>query len=152
MTDSPCKQLIYASTATIGRDLSHPETQRELMKIVSHSRRANPNRGIVGVLHFGQGKFLQILEGQPEAVDALFEKIQQDPRNSDIEILRDEGRDEPRFGEWNMKFLTLAEEMDAFLKRHRLNAFDPYRLDDRMLTDLVELLASGQDEGAPAVA
>lgn len=152
MTDSPCKQLVYASTATIGRDLSHPETQRELMKIVSHSRRSNPKRGIVGVLHFGQGKFLQILEGQPEAVDALFDAIREDPRNKVIEVLRDEARGEPRFGTWNMKFLTLEDEMAAFLKRHGLSAFDPYQLNDRMLSDLVELLASGQDEGAPATA
>jgi hypothetical protein len=143
---------VYASTATIGRDLSHPETQRELMKIVSHSRKSNPQRGIVGVLHFGQGRFLQILEGHPEAVETLFETIRADSRNSDVRVLRDEARDAPRFAEWNMKFLTLEKEMAVFLKRHRLNGFDPYQLDDRMLTDLVELLASGQDEGTPATA
>lgn len=149
MTDSPCKQLVYASTATIGHDLSHPETQRGLMKIVSHSRRANPKRGIVGALHFGQGQFLQILEGQTEAVDALFEAIREDSRNSDIQILREQEREAPRFAQWNMKFLTLKDDMAAFLKRHGLSTFNPYTLDDRTLSDLVDLLASGQDEGAP---
>jgi len=150
MTDSPCKQLVYASTATIGRDLSHPTTQSELMKIVRHSRKSNPQRGIVGVLHFGEGRFLQILEGPPEAVDALFDSIRDDARNGDVQVLRDEAREEPRFGAWSMKFLTLENELAGFLRRHRLSAFDPYRLDDRMLNDLVELLASAQDEAVPA--
>ena len=75
-------QLIYVSTATKHFSLD------ELKMMLSEGRKRNLARDITGMIVFHEGKFLQILEGREEVVDALYEKICNDTRHEDIELLR----------------------------------------------------------------
>ena len=68
--------LVYTSIAA--REFSK-EDHTELLK---KSRAANELLGVTGMLLFSEGNFFQVLEGEPEVVDALYTKISRDPRHT----------------------------------------------------------------------
>lgn len=60
--------------------------------------------------------FFQVLEGDASIVDALVEKISQDPRHNEVTILSSEtGCEERLFTEWGMKTVALSESNDLML-------------------------------------
>ncbi len=73
--------LCYASHSIPGLD------QRRLRSLIQRARAANMAAGITGCLVFDGRRFLQVIEGRPEAVTALFERIEADPRHERVSLL-----------------------------------------------------------------
>ncbi|RPI44186.1 MAG: BLUF domain-containing protein [Betaproteobacteria bacterium] len=75
--------------------------------LLESSRRNNRIVGVGGMLLFGGGCFLQILEGPGPAVERTYRRILSDPRHTDPVLLYD-GKGEPRrFVGWAMGFARL---------------------------------------------
>lgn len=75
----------------------------ELMTICIDSARPNRTLGITGFLVEHEGTFLQVLEGEEEAVDALYTRIREDTRHRNVELLLREHSGTGRsFGFWAM--------------------------------------------------
>ena len=91
-------QLIYASAATV------PFSDRDLQELLADARTTNESLGLSGMLLFDDGSFLQVLEGERDAVLSLFEKIQEDSRHTNVRILLQKEIDERSFGDWRMGF------------------------------------------------
>lgn len=92
-------QVVYASAATV---MFKPE---DLDALLRRSRDKNAARNISGMLLYHEGSFLQVLEGEADAVDALYEQISMDRRHGGvIRMLRAE-IEERTFGEWSMGFV-----------------------------------------------
>lgn len=100
----PLIQLVYASAAT--RQLS----TEDLDEILDAARRNNGAAGITGMLLYHEGSFLQVLEGDPEVVDALFERIEGDPRHTDAMVLLRAEVEERGFERWRMGFYRATAE------------------------------------------
>jgi len=64
---------------------------------------------ISGVLFFHKGNFLQVIEGERPALDALMKKINDDERHTDIEVLVNTEVDKRGFSDWNMDNFVLGE-------------------------------------------
>ena len=82
-------------------------SQRDLDQILSVSRDNNKIAGLTGLLLYGRGSFIQVLEGEPEDIDACYERICRDPRHSALlPVLREPiaGRS---FGDWSMGYRAL---------------------------------------------
>lgn len=94
-------QLIYASSAT------RLMTDEELVELLRISRQNNHPRGITGMLLYRDGNFLQVLEGEAEAVDALYNTIAQDPRHHNILLISRQAVAERSFPEWEMGFTDI---------------------------------------------
>jgi hypothetical protein len=93
--------LTYVSSAV--RDFS----EGELADLLSTSRENNARLGITGMLLYKDGNFMQVLEGEEEAVLELYAKIGEDPRHRG-EITLHKGSSERRnFPEWTMGFQNL---------------------------------------------
>ena len=103
-------QLTYVSRAAT------EITAIELLAILAASRSHNRDAEITGMLVFGNGTFLQTLEGDSEAVEHLFEKIARDPRHADLDVLRRREIGSRRYSEWSMGFVRLTD--------HRLKEVD----------------------------
>ena len=73
-------RLCYSST----RVASDADLLQDLKDILTTSRAFNQQRHIHGVLYYSEGIFFQCLEGEREQLHALFDRIKQDPRHSDI--------------------------------------------------------------------
>ena len=93
-------QLIYSSSA--GKKMLKPD----LYMILRHARKNNEARDITGLLVYSEENFLQILEGEKEAVSQLFDTISKDDRHSNIQVLHDSEIEQRSFSNWTMAFAT----------------------------------------------
>lgn len=91
------RQLLYTSNTS--RDV----TQTVLDDILAASRRNNARDGVSGMLLYVDGGFMQVLEGEDEAVGAVYDRIAKDKRHWNAHVLLD--RKAPRaFADWSMGF------------------------------------------------
>lgn len=105
----PLYTLSYFSRNVIeNQDVA--EVTREIEAILVTARRSNAARGITGALLYSAGCFAQVLEGPLSEVEALFERIQLDPRHRDVKVLQFHPLDRRSFGDWSMAFAGLDSD------------------------------------------
>lgn len=98
----PLKSLTYTSHASL--DL----TAGDLEDIHRTARETNALDGITGLLVFNGTHFLQVIEGDADAIDSLVERLRRDPRHHGLEI-REEGTPAERsFPSWSMELLRVS--------------------------------------------
>ena len=90
--------IIYASAAT--EEIS----KAELLRLLKKSREHNANSGITGMLLHVEGSFFQVLEGEANKVEALFNRIEKDLRHAKITVIIREPIVARAFPEWSMGF------------------------------------------------
>ena len=95
--------LVYASSAV---ELFSTD---ELVLLLERCRRNNAAVGVTGMLLYKAGNFMQVLEGEEEAVRQLHAKIMRDPRHRGVITLTEQMIPERQFGEWSMGFRNLAD-------------------------------------------
>lgn len=94
--DEDLIQLVYGSRATVTCDGPF------LKALLEKARNANARLGVSGVLLYHTGSFMQVLEGAPDVVTALFGKLERDPRHDRVVILQRRAVAERSFSEWSM--------------------------------------------------
>ncbi|MGJ7505408.1 BLUF domain-containing protein [Variovorax sp. RHLX14] len=77
----PLYEVLYCSTLAQGLP---PDT---VGSIASRARMRNAERDITGLLVFDGMRFCQHLEGPPEAIDALMQQIESDPRHVGVRVV-----------------------------------------------------------------
>ena len=97
-------QISYISAAT---DVM---STRGLLALLQQSRENNADRGITGMLIYCNGTFLQVLEGDEGAVDALIVKIQKDPRHTNLKMLHRKTIERREYSDWSMGFKRVTEK------------------------------------------
>ncbi|QDC08530.1 BLUF domain-containing protein [Oceanicola sp. D3] len=99
-------QLVYRSIA-LEEEFGESDLDI-LLKALTFNRRA----GITGFLWRGREQFFQALHGPREVLLALMERIRQDPRHRDVEMLLSEDTDAPTpFNDWAMGYNYVTEDM-----------------------------------------
>ncbi len=94
-------QLVYTSRAAC--EINDPI----LAAIQDSACRHNEPHGITGVLLYGSGLFIQLLEGPLEDVDAIYQRIAKDPRHNDVQIIYRTFASERRFPSWSMGVVNM---------------------------------------------
>ncbi len=81
------------------------------------SRRNNQRDNITGVLLCSGGFFYQIIEGDEDKVDRLYEKILNDDRHTNILCLKSESNISDRlFPDWSMETINLDRNTDMLIR------------------------------------
>ena len=101
-----------------------PITTYVTTSILEVSSVNNKKTDITGVLCQGSGIFLQVIEGQRSAINALFSRIMADTRHNNVEILSMEEIEQRRYGQWSMALVQLS--MDDPMVEMAHPEFDPY--------------------------
>ncbi|RYU82837.1 BLUF domain-containing protein [Hymenobacter persicinus] len=109
--------IVYQSCA-VGQP-----TLADLKALLVQSRANNLRLHITGLLLYGNGSFLQVLEGPREAVQLIYGRIQLDSRHTHVETLSDGPIQSRIFQDWSMGFQTLSGPDFARLTGY----IDPYR-------------------------
>jgi hypothetical protein len=78
-----------------------------LKDILAASVRNNEASGLTGMLLYAGGSFMQVLEGDEEAVDATLARISGDPRHHGVFEIDRSPIDERAFANWRMGFRRL---------------------------------------------
>ena len=116
-------RLIYASR--LKKKLDHAAIE----KIADVSRRNNRKLGVTGALCSSPRGFLQILEGPPEAVNELYNRIVRDPRHADVSLLEYVKVPFREFENWSMAYVRTDEIAQALLHKYSTHrVFDPFTM------------------------
>lgn len=107
-------EVLYVSTMAEGQPLSI------VAEIAARARRANAEQDITGLLIFDGQRFCQQLEGPKKAVLKLIERIRNDARHVNVEIVHHGSLPERRFKQFSLAFSTVEDE-DALLRLERLD-------------------------------
>jgi len=134
-------EIVYASAAR------HSFTTNELTELLAKARKNNQALGVSGLLLYHRGSFLQVLEGEEPAVDALFEKIAKDPRHNRCIVIKRSPIQSRRFADWSMGFVEVSDEVarklegfNSFFHRGRIDLSG----DAERLTRILGEFRSGQ--------
>lgn len=110
------KRITYISR------LNSPLSESETDEIGVVANRNNQRQNITGVLIHFEGLFFQIIEGDDERIDRLYDSIQKDRRHADILCLKSESQVEARlFPSWSMNTINLDKNTDALV--HPIKVF-----------------------------
>jgi hypothetical protein len=93
--------LCYASTQT------RPFTAQHLAELLANARDSNARHRITGLLLHREDSFLQVLEGDEADVRMIYDRIREDPRHRNLNVLFAEPIDAREFADWRMAFLEL---------------------------------------------
>ena len=84
----------------------------ELPLLLERARHFNALHSLTGMLLYIEGNFFQVLEGEAEAVDALYTGIMRDPRHTRVTLIIREPIAQRDFSEWTMGF-SVVDRLDA---------------------------------------
>jgi hypothetical protein len=132
---------IYTSAA------SRPLETADITDLLQKARDSNQRLGLTGMLLYTEGSFFQVLEGEPDVVDALYAKIVVDKRHVQVTKVVREPISKRAFDAWSMGFsaATRAELAsipglnDFFGKAQSFTAIDAGRA-----KKLLEAFADGR--------
>ena len=99
-------QIVYSSKNEITG--SPEQVQAEIASILEVSRINNQKQGITGALLFNGTMFAQVLEGPLENIETTYERIQCDPRHSDVVLLSNAPSEQRAFSDWSMAYADPA--------------------------------------------
>lgn len=93
-------------------------SENELTDILEVSNRNNSRNNVTGLLLYSEGNFIQLLEGEEQAVKDTFERISKDQRHKGITTIASGPIKHRNFPEWAMGFKSVnsgeLEELDAY--------------------------------------
>ncbi|MEO6204526.1 MAG: BLUF domain-containing protein [Mycobacteriales bacterium] len=92
------RSVVYASRALA------PFDDDELLHLLETARARNDEHGVTGMLVYAAGSFLQLFEGEDDAVEVIWDRIRLDPRHTGLRVLQDGPVRGRLFGEWSMGF------------------------------------------------
>lgn len=88
----------------------------------------NVRHGITGVLIFGEGFFLQMLEGKREKVAQTFTQIMKDERHYAIRLIGAGDANQRLFDDWSMQFVEMSSIKQEILSDYLTDEiFDPFQ-------------------------
>lgn len=109
-------RLIYLSYAA--PNVEYPD----LLDIMQKSERNNSAAAITGMLCYGDSMFLQILEGDRKLVSQTYNRISNDKRHYDSELIEFTEAENRLFGGWSMHLVQLDNFMQGKI-RHILTKY-----------------------------
>ncbi len=102
-------QILYCSRNNMTGTEAQIDAQIET--ILRASRVNNAKVGVTGALFYNTVFFAQVLEGAFEAVQGVFERLQLDPRHSDLVVLGSGFVAARDFAEWSMAYAGASRDL-----------------------------------------
>ncbi|GAB2519689.1 BLUF domain-containing protein [Spirosoma aerophilum] len=114
----------------------------ELARILNQSQKNNRALGITGILLYFNGNIIQVLEGEEESVNNLYEVIRQDARHTHVVQLYRKPIARRSFPDWLMGYKALsAIELNHLTRSLPFlqDPSEPIPKEDNVILSLVQL-------------
>ena len=85
-------------------------SDHDLDQLLTNCRRNNAAASVTGALLYHNGYFMQLIEGQLDAINAIYDRIQADPRHEVLSVLFEDEISARFFPDWTMGYRA-AEDM-----------------------------------------
>lgn len=105
-------RVLYESTATGSTD-----SLLNVATILGQSQRNNSQRDLTGALAAHRGRFIQVIEGPSDAINALMDRLRLDPRHKDLRVIERAPVEQRRFNGWSMASARVTPEVEPLLDR-----------------------------------
>ena len=142
--DERVYQILYCSRNNIRG--TEAEIKAQIDAILRASRVNNGKVEVTGALFHNTVFFAQVLEGRFDEVQRVFERLQLDPRHSDLVVLRSGYVAARDFAEWSMAFAgtsaDLASPVTGIAATHSANG-------DQVLSFLREVVVMQENWALP---
>jgi hypothetical protein len=92
-----------------------PMSEDELRTLLQQARQDNERYQITGALVYGDGQFMQVIEGEEKDLALLYAKLLNDPRHTNVVKLADKYIAARSFQDWSMAFRTVSDAAFAEL-------------------------------------
>jgi len=139
MSETLSRLIYYSRNRMSG---TAEELTAHIQNILGASRANNTAVGVTGALMFNAGCFAQVLEGPQTAVETTFERIQQDGRHGEVNVLAFGPTGQRTFPNWSMAFVgTAGADAARYAGIGEASGFDLSRMTgDRIREALVSLV------------
>jgi len=121
------RQIIYTSQA------SEQLNKRNLLDLLHTSRGYNTIDNITGVLMHRDGYFLQIIEGEQDVIEDLFQRLNNDTRHKNIKMILDRSIESRLFSNWAMGCADFDEPELSMLPGIRTDLSNPEVIEDLII-------------------
>lgn len=95
-------QIVYISRFRVAPN------QEQLTELLLQARARNNQLRITGILLYADGRVVQVLEGEEQAVREVFAAISRDPRHYQVVTLVDGPLAARQFPDWSMGFIAAS--------------------------------------------
>ncbi len=134
----------------------HPLSDQELQELLAQCRRDNTQHQVTGILFYSHGNIAQLIEGEPEVLEPLFERISRDGRHSHVRKLVQRPIAARSFEQWSMAFHPLEpsgfEALEGFLlPQHVPPPPSSLTIADALIVELVRLAVFGNEATLPPI-
>ena len=85
-------------------------SELELDQLLAEIRPKNLVHGITGLLLYNDEIFIQVIEGESDTIQALYDRLQKDHRHTNIVKVLEERIDQRFFPNWSMGYQKLSKE------------------------------------------
>tara|TARA_R110002049_G_scaffold70894_2_gene182948 strand:+ start:1465 stop:1881 length:417 start_codon:yes stop_codon:yes gene_type:complete len=120
-------QIIYTSQA------SEQFNKRNLLDLLHTSRGYNTIDNISGLLMHRNGYFLQIIEGEQDVVENLFQRLSNDTRHKNIKMILDRTVESRLFSNWAMGCADFDEPELSMLPGLRTDLSNPEVIEELII-------------------
>jgi hypothetical protein len=124
--------IIYISQAKEAMTLT------TLVVLLMQARSLNEQQQVTGALVYGDGQFMQLMEGEESVIKDLYERVAKDPRHHDVRKLAEGAIASRSFAQWSMAFGEVpAQEFQV------LRSIAAYQTPEQMASQLDDSSAAG---------
>lgn len=118
----------------------------EVTRILSQSRRNNERDGITGALVINDEYFLQSIEGSRPVINALLRKLVNDNRHFALQVIECSEVEERLWSKWSMKHLSARDQDKEYVRKYSAGTvFDPYLMSTSQILKFIETLSEIQE-------
>lgn len=135
-------QLVYISRIT-STGLSSPSTLNDISETAVERNQID---NITGILCYGNGYFLQCVEGSEQALTNLKNRLLVDDRHKELKILDFSEITKCRFAGWSLRSITLERWMTKEPELKKLMPFKPYEWDSKEWQKFLDVLQGYYEE------
>ena len=142
------KQLAYVSKA------QEFINEKSLLDILEFAVENNEKLDVTGFLLFGEGCFVQVIEGPQDNIDELYFKITQDERHQNVIKILYQDIDFRLFKDWQMSFRrfelsrdTLVDGFSDYLENYlsdnlhkQLSSHEQTLADHKIAVDIIQMM------------
>ena len=114
-------------------------SDEELAALLTQAREDNARQNITGALVYGDGQFMQIIEGEEATLAMLYARLLQDNRHGQVFKFADKPILQRSFADWSMAFRPLSadqfQELAGYVSPEHLDLRAPHlsATDDMLL-------------------
>lgn len=100
----------WIASLTYRSEAAEVPSASSLEALLRSARSRNHRVGITGMLVYDKGRFLQTLEGPPDAVEHVWSSIRRDPRHRNVTVMSQQIVPARLFSAWDMQLFARRED------------------------------------------